>query len=304
MNRSCAFLTLAVLCSAAAGQNVPAASKDEDSRMVGRILACAEDRGGGYLKEARDKCESMYADLHKKDYGPRDTWIGVNQYGRYLLAAGNFAKALDVFDEAKSTARKDAPLDVAQREEAESTFHRAFALDRLGRLDEAIKEYEAARILSPNNSGILLELGSAYRRASRSADAHAAYEQALQLDPKNPSGYGNLGNLLLTEGKTEDAVAQFEKAAQLSTDKGWAAKNFLNAAWQYQQKKDFDKALAACQRASAIAPDYPLAHADTGYAFAGLGRKDEARAEFQKALSLHPDDRTKQYIQQGMKALD
>jgi Flp pilus assembly protein TadD len=77
----------------------------------------------------------------------------------------------------------------------------------------------------------------------------------------------------------------------------------LNVAWQYNQLRRFEDALSACQSALTLAPEFPLAHADTALALAGLGRKDEARREFDKALALKPDAQTKQYIEEGMKSV-
>lgn len=266
--------------------------------MFERVLAAAYDRGSGNLSSARKKYGGIYSDIRKKDYGARDTWIALNDYGKLLAMMQEYSKALEVLTEAKEVARKDTDKNLA-----ESTFHRAFVLDRLGRLDDAVKEYEAARVLSPNNSGILLELGSAYRRTNRFGEAEATYMGLIKLDPKNANAYGNYGNVLITEGKIDEAVQQFRKAAEYSLDKVWAAKNFLNAAWQYHQLHRFEDALSACQSALALTPEYPLAHADTALALAGLGRKDEARKEFEEALSLKPDAQTKQYIEEGMKSV-
>jgi tetratricopeptide (TPR) repeat protein len=289
---------LCALSMSASSQAMPAASAEEDSQMLGRILAAMTDRNGGSLEEAKSKSERAYRDLRKKSYAPKTAWTGINEYGLVLMQLGELPKAVEILAEAKVAGRDLSPQAVA-----ESTFHRAFALDRLGKSGEAIQEYEAARALAPDNGSILLELGSAYRRVKEFDKAHAAYNDALKITPNSASLHGNVGNLWLTEEKFEEAASAFEKAAAYSKENGWAAKNFLNLAWQYQQKRAYDKALGACQRALELAPDYPLAHADTALALAGLGRKSEARVEFEKALALRPDANTKRYIEEGMKRL-
>ncbi len=52
------------------------------------------------------------------------------------------------------------------------------------------------------------------------------------------------------------------------------------------EKKDFQRAVDALQKYLAEKPDDALAHVQLGYAFVGLARRDEARAEFVRAIAL------------------
>ncbi|MBI1738106.1 MAG: hypothetical protein HYR58_02530, partial [Acidobacteria bacterium] len=52
------------------------------------------------------------------------------------------------------------------------------------------------------------------------------------------------------------------------------------------EKKDFQRAVDALQKYLAEKPDDALAHVQLGYAFVGLARQDEARAEFVRAIAL------------------
>ena len=53
-------------------------------------------------------------------------------------------------------------------------------------------------------------------------------------------------------------------------------------------KKDFAAALEPLQKYIAQKPDDPVAHFQLGYAYAGLKRWEEARAEFSRAIALDP----------------
>ncbi|HEV8384348.1 MAG TPA: tetratricopeptide repeat protein [Candidatus Acidoferrales bacterium] len=52
------------------------------------------------------------------------------------------------------------------------------------------------------------------------------------------------------------------------------------------EKKEFQRAVDALQKYLAEKPDDALAHVQLGYAFVGLSRSDEARAEFSRAITL------------------
>jgi superkiller protein 3 len=52
------------------------------------------------------------------------------------------------------------------------------------------------------------------------------------------------------------------------------------------EKKDFQRAVEALQKYLAEKPDDALAHVQLGYAFVGLARREEARAEFVRAIAL------------------
>jgi tetratricopeptide (TPR) repeat protein len=276
-----------------------AASDGERREMTKRIKVAAQHAKDSSMREAATTYAEIYEELKKRDFGPEITWSGLNGYGRLLTSVGDLQKAIAVLGEAKVAGKKFNPNALA-----ESTFHRAYAILRAEDIPGAVKEYEAAEELSPTNSEVLLELGAAYRLAKQYEKAHATYEKLLALQPDDARVHGNVGNLWLTEGKLETATAEFEKAATLTDEKEWSAKNFLNVAFRYQQTGQFAKALTVCQRAVELAPDMPLAHADLGISLAGLGRKEEARTELRRALSLSPDDQTRRYIEMAQANLN
>jgi tetratricopeptide (TPR) repeat protein len=65
-------------------------------------------------------------------------------------------------------------------------------LERFGREDDAIRYYEAARNLEPNNTMALRRLADLYERVGRSADSQAA-RSALAI--------ASNGTMLVTNGK-------------------------------------------------------------------------------------------------------
>lgn len=63
----------------------------------------------------------------------------------------------------------------------------------------------------------------------------------------------------------------------------------LDAARQYADDQQFEQALSCAAQASALFPNDVLAHTERANALAALGRDDEARLAYARALALDPD---------------
>lgn len=61
--------------------------------------------------------------------------------------------------------------------------------------EDTVVLLERAAVASPDNHGVQMNLGIAYRGMGRFEDANRAYEQALVLDASNPDPYFNIGIL-------------------------------------------------------------------------------------------------------------
>jgi tetratricopeptide (TPR) repeat protein len=126
------------------------------------------------------------------------------------------------------------------------------ALGKKGRLDEAIRQYQAALRLTPGYALPHLSLGMLLVKQGRMGEAIRQFQEGVRLEPDNPQARNNLGHCLMSEGETEQAVAQFQEAVRLK-------------------------------------PDYALAYNNLGLAFRLKGQTDEAIRQFQEALRLKPD---------------
>ena len=108
------------------------------------------------------------------------------------------------------------------QEPTNPTFHlnKGFALDKLGRLDDATKEYELAinyldKAISedPANPSLHLNKGLAYDKLGRLDDALKEYEKAIKLKADYADAYYNIGVIFYNRG-----VKQFEIANAVSSN--------------------------------------------------------------------------------------
>lgn len=95
------------------------------------------------------------------------------------------------------------------------------ALMRVGRGQEAIREFQTALKLNDGNVNARYNLVFALIKAGRIADAGTNMEKVVAAFPKDPKLHNLWGELLSQEGKYPAAIAQFDEA--LALDPGYAA---------------------------------------------------------------------------------
>lgn len=97
-------------------------------------------------------------------------------------------------------------------------FHRAKTLFDLGRYAEAVKGYEAAMALDPENPGIREQTALALVRTRAFDRAVKLAKSVVRKAPDRASGYAVLGEILNQERQKEASVQAFEKALDLAPD--------------------------------------------------------------------------------------
>lgn len=85
-------------------------------------------------------------------------------------------------------------------------------------LDQAIKEYEAAVQLSPNDYRFWMSLGAAREQHGDVDKAEFALRRSIALAPSYSYPAWFLGNLLLRSGRTEAAFAELRRASESDTE--------------------------------------------------------------------------------------
>jgi len=94
----------------------------------------------------------------------------------------------------------------------------AFELRRVGKLDEAIKELQQARIFNPYGAGVRVALGALYAEAKEYDKAEKHFRNMLKVFPSDYELHFRLGDVLLDEGEVQEAVQEFRKTIALKRD--------------------------------------------------------------------------------------
>lgn len=136
--------------------------------------------------------------------------------GDFLVLAdiGRCLSGLQRYAEAESVLRRA----LEGLDDANTRYDLGFALDRLGRLSEAIAEYRAALARNPNHLDSLNNLGVALASQGRLDEAARQFERLVAINPDSADAHANLGVVRLAQGAPDLAAQAFRKALTLDPD--------------------------------------------------------------------------------------
>jgi tetratricopeptide (TPR) repeat protein len=193
-----------------------------------------------------------------------------------------------------------------------------------GRLDEALRAYEAALTKAPDDTDLELRVGCGYAAGGRTKEAEGLLRRVISLRPTSAEAHHCLGRALLTEGsRLADALRMLERAADLDPHRaeyhlyvGWAAneagnvskaesaldkalsldKGLADAYWQRgvlrERQSAVRDAVADLTHALELRPSRHEARAALADAYYDLGKETEAMAEWRLAVEARPDNAT------------
>jgi len=207
--------------------------------------------------------------------GANQPAVKAYQEGQAAVSAGNFEDAVRHYSRAIELY---GPRNAA----ASWSYHgRAFALQKMDRLQEALSDLDKAIALEPDSGR-----GYGYRavllsRLGRYDDALKNFATALQHDPNSFEAFDTLmarGDMLENLGRHQQALADYTQAMTL-------ARNRYDK-WIESVKEEADKQKVMRGRDSAIA----RVHVRRGNVFGAMDRPEETLAEYAQALELRPND--------------
>jgi tetratricopeptide (TPR) repeat protein/tRNA A-37 threonylcarbamoyl transferase component Bud32 len=151
---------------------------------------------------------------------------------------------------------------------------------------EVVRDCTRLLDLGADRAPLYEKRAAAYQALNRPDEAIQDYGQLVKLNPKNLPARATRAELLLGRGRyaeaREDFTAILEAAPKAAAV--WRARAIVN----WQNLKDFDAALADCDRWARLAPNDPEPHRCVGVILLGRRQYGPALAALQKALDLRP----------------
>ena len=195
----------------------------------------------------------------------------------------------------------------------------ALQLHQQGRIDEAIKIYEAIIGIDPGHADALhllgvarhqtgesevgvglirkaisrsrkrpefhSNLGQALEAVGRPTEAETAYRRALALDREMTDALSNLGALLLGRGRTADAIRALSKVIRLDPNHGMARMNLGNAKRAIGAPGE---AMELHREAARLMPLSEKAWVNLATSLMDLQKLDDAELALKRSLVLSP----------------
>jgi serine/threonine protein kinase/tetratricopeptide (TPR) repeat protein len=149
-----------------------------------------------------------------------------------------------------------------------------------GDVDGGLAEFRRVMALRPNAVAVYTDMGIALFNASRFQESLDALDKAIALSPGSAITLSQAGAAAQALGDTKRALAYYEQANAIQP----RADTFSNIGTIQYGLGDFAKAAAAYEGSILIRPRSAQTHRNLGDAYLHLGRKDDAKRAYLKAV--------------------
>jgi tetratricopeptide (TPR) repeat protein len=159
-------------------------------------------------------------------------------------------------------------------------------LSRQGRHEEALKAFDKAIQLKPDDAALWKQLGDELLQRQQNDHALLSFQHVLKLDPRHQDAAYKSGVLLRDTGRFEEAVAILNLCDELLPNH---APTLQARAHALLSLGKFELSLSDNLRANTLQPDNADTFNNIGACLQWLGREEEALAWFDRALERLPD---------------
>jgi len=177
------------------------------------------------------------------------------------------------------------------------------------RYDEALTAYNAAISMYEAQNNLRWQLyyarGIIHERLKIWPNADQDFRSALALNPDQASVLNYLGYSLIERGeKLDEAMEMITKAVEIEPNSGYIVDSL---GWGKFRLGQYEEAVPDLERAAELMATDPIVNDHLGDAYWAVGRKNEARFQWRRALSFNPEEveetRIKRKLQVGLDQL-
>lgn len=176
-------------------------------------------------------------------------------------------------------------------ETADELINKGLELDKQNKFEEAIKYYDEALKVEPNNIRALGLKGSCLHFLHKYDEAIKCYDEGIKIDPKDIYCWYNKGHSLSGLKKYDDAIVCFDKALTLCDKNDKFIPYLLECkAYVYYHRGDYKKAEEIIDKALEINPKSVDDLMSKGDVLQAQKKYEEAMTYFDKAAEINPKD--------------
>jgi tetratricopeptide (TPR) repeat protein len=158
---------------------------------------------------------------------------------------------------------------------------------RQGRYEEALKVFDKAVQLGPENADLWIALGNILADGKRFAEALQTFQHVLTLNPRHGDATFKSGYLLHKLERFDEALIYLDLAGKLQPNN---AQILRTRGWLLRDLGRLSEALADNQRVHELDPSDGSTCNDIALIFQALGQEEKALPWFDQALELLPNN--------------
>jgi len=215
-----------------------------------------------------------------------------------LLALGKFYEASQRHAEAIVQMREDLRVTAGTREQIGAKTTLAEALLNAnpdGPYEEPERLLNEVLKAAQDWNRPFEDLGWLLARKKEYDAAIDMFRAAERLNPANNVPYQEIGRIYRLQSKFEEALQEGERAVALDPK---SASSLSELAETYAAKGEDATSLKLYLKAVAVDPKYAQGHLGLGKLYLKMGKKDEARTELKRVLTLNANAQVKQFAQE------
>lgn len=160
------------------------------------------------------------------------------------------------------------------------------ALLNAGRFDEALRVFDKAVQLEPNDAELWRRMADALIQARRTSEALLCFRRVLELDPRNADAAYKVGHILHGMGQFAESLVHLDLSASLQPDH---APTLGTRALVLNDLGRAEEAIADCRRAAELNPKSADALNNLGALLRARGRLEEALSAYDRSLRINPN---------------
>ena len=168
---------------------------------------------------------------------------------------------------------------------AKPHFDYGSALQKEGRLEEAVEQYKIGLQFNPKDAKAHTSLAVALTGQAKFDAAVPHMETALRLEPNNPDFHLVYSTLLQRIGHNDEAALHFKTAIRLKPDSVEAHYSYAAFLAGFGNNDEY---ISELRRVLQLRPDYPYAELRLADALFANGNLKEAEGHYQAALRADP----------------
>ena len=163
---------------------------------------------------------------------------------------------------------------------------RARILDWMGRWIESSEAARKAVRLNPQDARTYIILAGLLDHQGKHEEAESFVRQGLAIDPQDFRLHSLMAGILDSTGNLDAAIEETRKAVDLTSEKN--GYEFCALGFLYLEKGEVQKAFEMIRKGVQVSPGSTFTHDALGDALFGVGKFEEALAEYRRVLEIDP----------------